>query len=70
MAVTDPADDGASLGSTADDPHHCPDCGATVINGQGRYTCAECAWDGSVPTLAVAPATGTDRSFDHPVFRL
>jgi ribosomal protein L37AE/L43A len=69
MAVTNPDDDGASLGTTTDAPHHCPDCGATVINGQGLYTCAECAWDGAVPTLAATPVE-TDHAFDHPVFRL
>lgn len=66
MAMTDPADDSAVLG-TADDVgtgHECPECGATVLNGQGLYTCFECEFTSTSTDL------GEESTVDRSTLRL
>jgi hypothetical protein len=56
MAVSDPHDDGASIPETGTTDRGCPACGGRLLNGQGLYTCFDCAW-------SLGPAEST---FDHP----
>jgi hypothetical protein len=66
MAITDPADDNAVLGTTDDlgTGHECPECGATVLNGQGLYSCFECEF---TPTSA---GLGEESIVDRSALRL
>lgn len=40
----------ADSATTADDTpgNDCPDCGASLVDGQGLFTCASCGWFGTV----------------------